>query len=382
MPELFNKENTSQCCGCSACFAVCPVGAITLQADTEGFLYPIIDDKKCIECNKCMSVCPLKSTHVTADVPKTQKYIALKHREKETILSSSSGGAFTAISDYILENGGVIYGVAFDENIRAVHIRADKKEIRDNMRVSKYVQSDLQDTFKQVKDDVTNGITVLFTGTPCQVAGIKKYLEKDYENFFTMDVICHGVPSPLMFSEHIKQIEKKKKTTVKSYKCRSKVKGWHTHIEAAEFTNGKTEAGTPLLQEHKVLFYSGYILRPSCYECKFTNLHRPADITMGDFWGIEKSMPDWDDQAGTSIVLVNTQKGEKLFENSKPNIHFRVSETYGRQPNLEKNRSKPADREQFWNLYYSRGYGYVSAKYGRNNLKTKIKFLVKKVIKK
>lgn len=382
MPELFNKETPSQCCGCSACFAICPTDAITMQPDSEGFSYPSVDYNRCIKCNKCINVCPLKSSCMTEDALYKQQYIALKHRKQEIVRASSSGGAFTAISDYVLENGGIIYGVVFDENIRAVHARADNKQARDNMRVSKYVQSDLQVTFKQVRDDLENGTTVLFTGTPCQVAGLKSYLKKDYENLFTADVICHGVPSPLMFDEHIKNIEKTRRTKVKKYKCRSKAKGWHVHCEEAEFANGKREYGTPLLQEHKVLFYAGYILRPSCYECKFTNLHRPSDISLGDFWGIERSMPDWDDQDGTSMILVNTQKGEKLCESINTDVQIRPSETYGRQPHLEKSAYKPADRKTFWDLYHSRGYRYISAKYGRNNLKCKIKFLAKQILKK
>ncbi len=379
MPLLFDEKNKAQCCGCSACFAVCPVGAIKFKADSEGFLYPEINGEMCVGCNRCINVCPLKKDR--KDVSETQKFYAVKHRQKDTVLKSSSGGFFTAVSDRILDSGGVVYGVAFDENFYAVHIRAENKTARDRMRVSKYLQSDLKDTFKKVREDLNKGIDVLFTGTPCQVEGIKEFFGKDYENLYTMDVICHGTPSPLMFSEHIKNIEKKCKAKVIGYKCRSKVKGWHTHTEEAFFDNGKSQAGTLLLQEHKVLFYSGYILRPSCYECKFTNLKRPSDITLGDFWGIEKVMPEWDDQTGTSMILVNTLKGEHLFENIKPNIAFRESTTYGRQPQLERSAAKPGDREDFWNLYYNYGYPYVSSKYGRNNLTEKLKIIVKKLLR-
>ena len=380
MPELFDATRKSQCCGCSSCFAVCPVGAITLKPDSEGFLYPEINAEICIECNKCVNVCPLKTKR--KENLELQKYYAVKHSKKDTILKSSSGGFFTAVSDWILDNDGVIYGVVFDEKLCAVHIRADDKKTRDRMRVSKYLQSNMGDTFKKVKVDLQKGIPVLFTGTPCQIEGIYQYLGKEYNNFYTIDLICHGVPSPLMFSEHIKHIEKKRHTKVVNYKCRSKVNGWHTHTEEAFFENGKSEAGTLLLQEHKVMFYGGYILRPSCYECQFTNLERPSDITMGDFWGIEKTMPDWDDQVGTSMILINTQKGKELFECLKSDITFRESKTYGRQPQLEKSAGKPADRENFWKLYQKYGYEYVAAKYGKNNLKEKVKRRIKKLLKK
>ena len=380
MPNLFDAKNKASCCGCSACFAACPVGAISFKADNEGFLYPEINGEKCIECGKCVAVCPLKSDG--KDSMETHSFFAVKHREKDTMLKSSSGGFFTAAAHWILENGGVVYGVIFDENIRAVHARADSKEALERMRLSKYVQSDLGDTFRQVKQDIQSGIPVLFTGTPCQVKGINGYLGREHENLYTMDLICHGVPSPLMFSEHIKLIEKRRRARVVNYKCRSKVNGWHNNTEEVFFASGKRESGTPLTQEHGNLFYGGYILRPSCYECKFTSLKRPSDITMADFWGIEKAMPDWDDQVGTSMILVNTQKGNQLFEQLKPTVILRKSETYGRQPQLERSVAKPCDRNVFWELYQKHGYGYIAAKYGGNSFKGNLKFLAKKVLKK
>ncbi|MBQ8248242.1 MAG: Coenzyme F420 hydrogenase/dehydrogenase, beta subunit C-terminal domain [Lachnospiraceae bacterium] len=380
MPNLFDIQDKAQCCGCSACFAACPTNAITLTLDSEGFLYPKISKEKCVDCNRCVQVCPLKKDR--DNVAETKDFFAIKHRKKDTIQKSSSGGFFTAISDFIFEKGGVVYGVSFDENFRAIHTRADNQSARNKMCCSKYLQSDLGETFQMVKADLTKGIPVLFTGTPCQVEGIHSYLGRDYKNFYAVDIICHGVPSPLMFSEHITNIEKKRKTKVVNYKCRSKIKGWHTHTEEAFFKNGKSEAGTPLLQEHKVLFYKGYILRPSCYECRFTNLKRSSDITMGDFWGIEKSMPDWDDQIGTSMILLNTPKGKQLFEAVHSDIECRASETYGRQPQLERSAEKPSDREAFWTAYLNKGYRYIAAKYGRNNLKENLKFSVKKALKK
>ena len=382
MPELYSKENLVQCCGCTACFAECPTGAITMVRDEEGFLYPSVDKEKCIECSACVHVCPLKGNGKSAGEKETKTFVALKNKNKETILSSSSGGAFSAISDYVLEQGGVVYGVAFDEKLQAVHMRAVDKAGRDEMRISKYLQSEMRDVFKQVKADVDYGVEVIFTGTPCQVAGLKRFLKKDYENLYTVDIICHGVPSPLMFAEHIKNIEKTRKKKVENYKCRSKVQGWHRHIEEAVFETGKKEAGTPLLQEHKVLFYGGNILRPSCYECQFTNLYRPSDITLGDFWGIEKCMPEWDDQTGTSMVLVNSHKGEQLLEKKGEKIVVRKSEVYGRQPQLELPVKKPAGREEFWALYRKYGYRYIAAKYGSNNFKGRVKYVVKKVLRK
>lgn len=375
-------EDKAKCCGCTACYAICPTEAIAMCPDEEGFLYPVIDNIKCIQCKACEEVCPLKSDRATSAVSDFPKFIAVKHNNTEVKLSSSSGGAFTAISDYVLDNGGVVYGVVFDESLRAIHTRAENRQMRDKMRVSKYVQSDMEDTFRQVKKDLSSGLSVLFTGTPCQVAGLKNFLKKDYDNLITCDVICHGVPSPLMFSEHIKHIEKVKRKKAVNYICRSKVNSWHRHIECMEFADGKIEFGTPLLQEHKVLFYAGYILRPTCYECSFTNLNRPSDLSLGDFWGIENSMPDWDDHIGTSIILINTTKGEEIFKKIESVVQVRESETYGRQPHLERSASKPSDRQLFWEEYKKHGYSYIVAKYGRNGLVDRLKYSVKKLLKK
>ena len=372
MPILF-KEN-AECCGCSACYAACPTQAITMLQDREGFRYPVIDSQKCVECGACVAVCPLKEQR--EDYVSPSVFRAAKHRSEKVRLSSSSGGVFTAVSDHILKQGGAVYGVVYDEAFTAVH-----EEQRDAMRVSKYQQSDMGDTFRKVKRDLSTGRTVLFTGTPCQVAGLKKFLKKDYDNLITVDVVCHGTPSPLMFREHIKHLEKVKKSRVVGYYCRAKELGWHKHIEKAVFENGKTEYGTPLGQEHKVLFYAGHILRPSCYECHYTNLNRPSDLSLADFWGVEKCMPDYDDQIGISMLLVNTPKGEALLRAVDPAIDIRPSETYGRQPHLEKSAYKPQDRAEFWDLYFKRGYAAVAAKYGRNSFVDRAKFTIKKMLK-
>ena len=179
MPVLFSMDNKGDCCGCTACYAVCPTDAIYMKADEEGFLYPQIDGDKCIQCNACVKSCPLKDEQKDSDAKETNAFYALKNKNSETVLSSTSGGAFTAFSDFILENGGVVYGVIFDKELNALHSRAETKEERDAMRTSKYLQSDMKDTFKQAKCDVENGKLVLFTGTPCQIAGLKKFLKKD-----------------------------------------------------------------------------------------------------------------------------------------------------------------------------------------------------------
>ena len=349
-----------------------------MKDDREGFSYPVINEDLCIHCDACVKVCPLKKEQTKTD---TSLFIAAKNLSDEVRKSSSSGGVFTAISDWVLKQNGVIYGVVYDRDFSAMHARAETPQERDAMRVSKYLQSRMDDTFQNVKTDLATGRLVLFTGTPCQVDGLKSFLKKEYDNLITADVVCHGVPSPLMFAEHIQHLQNVKKSKVVAYACRSKELGWHRHIEKATFQNGKVEYGTPLGQEHKTLFYAGHILRPSCYECHYSNLQRPSDITLADFWGVEKCMPEYADQIGISLLLVNNKKGEKILAEIASCLEYRKSTSFGRQPNLERSSDRPPNREAFWNLYFSRGYKAVAAKYGRNGFKQNLKYRIKKLLK-
>lgn len=374
-------EKTEDCCGCTACYASCPTGVIRMTSDREGFAYPQIDETKCVQCGLCQKVCCLhgmsRETHYANQI----EIVAAKHTSNDVRMSSSSGGAFTAISDVVLQRSGIVYGAIYDNEIRVIHSRAMTQSQRDAMKVSKYVQSDLGNTFQCVRNDLVAGKEVLFSGTPCQVEGLKHYLGGEYPNLLTVDIICYGVPSPKMFAEHIKQIQQKRHNRVAQYSCRAKCLGWHKHIEQAVFSNGRVEYGTPLLQQHKCLFHSGMILRPSCYQCQFSNLYRPADLTLGDFWGIETCMPDYDDNIGVSLILANSDRGKEMLSEIQQKMNWRASDTTGRQPHLQHPAKKPEGRERFWQEYEQRGYRYVARKYGENNLKRYIKYAAKKWLK-
>ena len=319
----------NNCTGCTACEKACAFKAISMKTDDEGFLYPEIASDKCVECGKCKSICP-SNREVVGELVEDAiepKVFAAINKNEEVRKLSTSGGAFSAIAENILTKNGVIYGVSFDSDFQVVHARAENTEEYGKFRGSKYVQSQLGDTFNLIKKDLALGKNVLFTGTPCQVAGLYSFLgnAKERASLFTCEMICHGVPSPLMWKEHLALIEKEKKSKVTNYKNRSKVAGWNCHNEHFFLENGKSEYKTKLSQNHKDLFYGHYIIRPVCHECKYAGFPRVADVSIADFWGIEDVMPDFYDNKGTSMIVVNTEKGENVFEQIKADFEYRES---------------------------------------------------------
>jgi coenzyme F420-reducing hydrogenase beta subunit len=357
-------ERKEECCGCTACMSICPKQAITMISDEEGFLYPSINQELCIECDLCKQVCPFSDNYRTSGNYDQPLVYAAKHKDDKVRMNSSSGGMFTAISDYILDNDGVIYGAAFDENLVVRHQKAETAEDRNKFRGSKYVQSNLNGIFGDIKNELKKGRTVLFTGTPCQNAGLRAFLNKSYDNLYLCDIVCHGTPSPLLWEEHIGFLEKRSKSRVVNYSFRYKDAGWRGYNVYAFFDNGKSKLNTPDMMTYANIFSSDLALRPACHNCKFCNLSRPADITIGDFWGIEKCMPDFDDNIGTSLVLINSSKGLDLFQKISKKLHYRESNTKDcLQRNLYTPSLPSSKRDQFWKDYKNKGFEYVLKRY-------------------
>lgn len=373
MKSVFDKKD--ECCGCTACKSICPTKAIEMISDEEGFLYPLINQNFCIDCGLCKKVCAFQKLNDESNRFETSAVYAAKHKDDVVRMSSTSGGAFTAISDYVFNQEGVVYGVAFDEEMNVIHQIANTKEEREKLKGSKYVQSDLKNTYVDIKKLLEDGIIVLFTGTPCQTAGLSSFLAGiNTERLILCDIVCHGTPSPLMWSNHIKNLQNREGSRVVNYYCRHKVKGWHAHNEMVVFKNGKKEYKSSRSQKHKLLFYSHNILRPACHNCKYTNLIRPSDITLADFWGIEKTMLNFDDNKGISLILVNTLKGKDVFNKVKENLIYKKSNTKAcLQPQLQYPSPKSERRIQFWNDYNSKGYEYIAKKYGGCNVITRVK---------
>lgn len=296
---------------------------------------------------------------------KPQVY-GVKHRKLDVRMNSRSGGIFTALSDYVLEKQGVIYGCVLNESFSAVHCRATTKSERDLMRGSKYVQSNMLNSYNDIKDDLEDDKIVLFSGTSCQVAGLKRFLQKDYENLYCVDIVCHGVPSPLIWNDYLNWLEKKKKGKVVAVDFRNKKDfGWNSHFETitVQLDDGTEEKVNAEI--FKTLFYEHNILRPSCFKCPYKAIVHPGDITIADYWGIEKAAPGFDDNRGVSLVLINNEKGRFLFEQANTDLEIKETDIKNSmQPPLIAPFPKPESREKFWEDYFGHEFGYIVDKYG------------------
>lgn len=359
-------KKREDCSGCVLCATICINNAITMVPDVLGFSYPVVDVKKCTHCGLCLKEC---SFCPPEPVSFKQRYYALRHFDESDLLKSQSGAAFVIFSDAILDQGGVVYGAAFDENFRVLHKRAVSAEEREGLRFSKYVQSDLNDCYIRTLQDLKDGRKVMFTGTPCQIAGIKAFIPSKYrENLFLVDLICHGVPSPKIWSDYLVYIEKKYGKIKKAY-FRDKRIGWNVHKET--FVCDKEHSFITF----KKLFYSNISLKKCCYSCRFSRYERISDLTIGDFWGSERipSLPK--DNKGISLVLVNTKQGQILFNiASKGHFSQEVSKDVCVQPQLLGPAEYNANRELFEKEYSGKGFLYVAKKYSDLNIKTQTKY--------
>lgn len=317
---MINISDSSQCCGCTACASICNHDAIFMKPDKLGFKYPFVDKEKCIDCGLCDKVCAFNDNYdQSLQFSKPLAY-AVRHKDIKELETSRSGAAFVALSDIILEQGGVVYGAAFDEQFNVYHKRTTTKSQRDKLKGSKYVQSDLGCVFREIRNDLINGRLVMFSGTGCQCAGLHSFIGKQLrKNLYIVDIICHGVPSPIVWHDYLSYMKKKKGEKIISVNFRDKSKnGWKDHWESLTFNSGKKYSR--LFTE---LFYRDICLRPSCGECHYCNFHRPSDLTLGDYWGYERTSVDFNkDNKGCSLVLINTELGKSLFEQSKRHINY------------------------------------------------------------
>lgn len=313
------------CTGCSACEQVCSHSAIQMQQDYEGFVYPVVDAKRCNECGLCSGICPQK--HNSGVLTKTEVYAAY-NKDEATRASSTSGGLFTIFSQWVISQGGVVFGASFTDTWMVRHEAAWTDEDCTRFRGSKYVQSDVSGIYKQVKSYLQQDKWVLFTGTPCEIDGLKGYLKKDYEKLLLIDLVCHGVPSPKLWSKFLNW--QKKKYDILKYegiRFRAKTKGWEKcNVEfdyLSEQNNHKTLSWNWAEDIYTDLFEKGISLRPSCYQCKYRCLHHPSDITLGDCWHYKDLAPKIFDNKGLSLVYVHTKTGKQLFKILSKALEYR-----------------------------------------------------------
>ncbi|WP_303790531.1 Coenzyme F420 hydrogenase/dehydrogenase, beta subunit C-terminal domain [Ruminococcus flavefaciens] len=341
-------DDKTNCSGCHACANACPKNCISMVSDEEGFWYPQVNKEKCIDCGLCEKVCPIIHKWQPDDSRKTTAIAAINLNE-EIRLESSSGGIFTLIAEKIIDQGGVVFGAAFSDDFKSVrHICVDNKADLEKLRGSKYVQSKISDTYKHAKEYLDSGRKVLFSGTPCQIGGLYSYLRKPYENLLTQDIICHGVPSPMVWEKYVEKRERKAASEMQRVFFRHKKYGWKSFSMAIEFTNHTKYIRTLLEDPYMRLFLSNSCLRPSCYSCSFKTESRQADISLADFWGVQYTAPKMDDDKGTSLVIIHSEKGVNLIKSISPFIvsqEIDMDVVLRYNPALIQSASKNAHRE-------------------------------------
>lgn len=302
-----------ECCGCSSCSQKCPKNAIKMIKNNEGFLYPEIDENLCVNCGLCVKACPqlVNNKEKADDYPKAY---AMRNLNDNELKDSSSGGIFTAVSNYVLKNNGVVFGAAFDETLKVNHVMIDNTDDLNKLRGSKYVQSNINNTYMLAEKELNKNRTVLFSGTPCQIAGLKSYLMREYDNLITADLVCHGVPSQEMFNVYIEYLSLKFKSKVVNYNFRSKEKNGWGLTAMVETEDGKIRYIEAFTDPYYINFLDSHTYRESCYKCRYANLNRVSDITLADYWGIKDVHPEFYKKSGNSLILINTKKGKDLIE--------------------------------------------------------------------
>lgn len=378
---MVDVKSPSECSGCTACMAVCPHNAITMQPDVLGFKYPKVDKKRCTNCGLCEKICPFNDSYeFQPDLDGVFQSYAARHKKLNEIELSRSGAVFAALTDIVLEQGGVVYGAGFSANdFQVIHKRATVKCERDEFRGSKYVQSELGTIFYQVKHDLRSGLKVLFSGTPCQTAGLNAFIGKKLRsNLYLVDIICHGVAAPSVWSDYLSYLEDKEKDKIISVNFRDKkIFGWSgLHKESFVFAHKG-------MKTFNYTFYHPYMLRKSCNKCYFCNLRRPSDITLGDLWGWEKVVPNFNvDDKGVSLVLCNSEKGRKMFDSVSSMLNFMpVDIEHCMQYNLKCPTPVDPNRDCFEMDYKSHGFVYVMKKYGDVGVSFQLKRIVNSVLR-
>lgn len=347
VPKL---ASATSCTGCFACKAACPHGAISPLRNEYGFLVPCIDPNQCRSCGLCESACPV--VHVREQRAALPTCFAAHSLDEAIRLSSSSGGIFSELAAETLASSGCVFGCVMDRGtLLPVHVKAESADELNAMRGSKYVQSDLRDTFRQCKEELAKGRKVLFSGAPCQIAGLKSYLRNDDDNLLTVDVICHGVPSPAVFAKYKRDMEAKAKSSLTKVAFRDKIVSWILFSMRLSFVDSRKDCTATVCEDVFLrTFLTDLPLRESCFNCPTKCGRSGADVTLADFWGIDKVLPDWDYQNGVSAVLVHTDKGMRSFDGIRGRIkHAQVDAEalLSMQPSYSRSVARPKNRDKY-----------------------------------
>lgn len=366
MIEILNKE---KCCGCEACVNICPKNCISMQEDEEGFLYPVVDKTECIDCGACDKVCIYKNPPQAKHTPEVYAAFNKNAEERE---KSSSGGLFVLFAKTVLREGGVVYGAAFTDQFSVMHIRIDsEKELRLLMG-SKYVQSEIGDTYQNILSDLRSGKRVLFSGLPCQINALQKIV-KENQNLICIDLICHGVPGKKLLKKYIKEEETKAGKKIEGMSFRDKSSGWKQYSVRLHFDDQTEKCQLNAKNAFMRLFLSDMLLRPSCYHCVSKNYHLSSDLTLGDFWGYAGNL---DDNKGLSVVQIHTGKGREYFNKIKDELVYEkadMGKILQGNPMILHSVKEPAKRKKIFCEIDSLTVDELVNKYLKTTLKTKIK---------
>lgn len=356
---LLQNQNRYNCCGCGACEQACPVGAIIMQGDAEGFLYPKIDQYKCISCNKCERVCPFQNGLPRTEA-KTTFLLIDKNDERRN--EASSGGAFElACHAFISDSDSfAIWGCTLDQNFKAVHTCVYTFDDIYQLKKSKYIQSDLQDAFQRIHRQLSTGsMKVVFSGTPCQTAALRLFLQREYDNLMTIDFVCHGVPSQKAFDAYIKEFEKRIGEKVQSFTFRNKDNGTDPYGVKITSSSGETYIESSSDNAFMFGYLNGFLFRPSCYNCPFASVTRHSDITIADYWGIEEYLKKTTVSLsrGSSMLLINTHKGAAIYRKiqTRDDVYtceVPISVALKNNQNLSHNSEEQPYREKFYRFLH------------------------------
>lgn len=372
-------SNKSLCCGCSACEQRCPVSAIKMVEDEKGFKYPHINVEKCIECGLCLKVCDYQKDHTS--VSNIEKAFALVVNDKDALMNSTSGGAFTVLSDVVLDDSGFVVGSVMDNEFSVHHIVSSERDVRNRMRGSKYVQSDLTGVFLQIEQLLKSGKQVFFTGTPCQCGALKSFLGKDYDSLIVVDLFCHGVPSNRLFKDHISFLEESYNSEIIGYSFRDKRYGWNSYNNTIVLENGECKSRW-INQAYHSFFVKNISLRPSCYNCRYRNFHRPSDITIADFWGVDKIFKQKNKNTGVSLVLAHSSKGLTLIDECSKTAMIKEVDWAQVRRFVHSNHIKSkVDPNSFWREYQCGGYRLLVANFFDNSFYKRVRFWIRKMMK-
>lgn len=375
-------NNKKDCMGCHACASICPKSCISMESDKEGFLYPNVDYNLCIRCKQCINVCPIINKEEVMNDPVAYSCI----NNDETIrLDSSSGGIFTLVAERVIARDGAVFGATFNDQFEVEHVFVETKENLEQLRGSKYVQSKIGNSYKKAKEFLDSGREVLFTGTPCQIAGLKSYLDKLYTNLSTMDIVCHGVPSPDVWHKYVEFRETVAGSLAQRIAFRRKDEGWKRYSVSFLFKNN-TEYRQNLRND---LFMRAFLkdvcLRPACYDCKYKGLNRQSDLTLADFWGVQNILPEMDDDKGTSLIFVNSEMGQRLFNEVKDKMLYQevdINEAVKYNSAAIKSVKYNPKRDGFMAEKESLPFDKLVAKYCNEPLQRRIRNKVRSGIKK